>query len=94
MKNSAPLEGYWNADERKYVVSLPDLPKFRLGDIPAHSTLSIIGLPSMPAPYEATVSVTNGGDAGNEEYLSIDTYHYNEVLRDSHFFSSNIRRFR
>jgi hypothetical protein len=44
--------------------------------------------------YECAVRPLTGFAYGMAAMLKTGIYHYNEVLRDSHFSSSNIRRFR
>ena len=33
------LRSYWNADDDQFVVPVQDLEKFRLGEIPTHSSI-------------------------------------------------------
>jgi hypothetical protein len=56
-----------------FLVPLCDLGNFTIGMIPAHSTIEISGLPSCQE-YELSIRVTNGGDDGSTEYLTIFSY--------------------
>lgn len=43
----------------------------RMGEIPAHSTVKVIDLPIPPPDHEFYLTVTNGGDEGDDEYLTV-----------------------
>jgi len=54
-----------------FEIPLAELEEFRVGEIPPHTSINIIGLPSPPADHTFSISVTNGGEAGSLDYLSI-----------------------
>jgi len=68
---SDPFGPYWDSETRGYVVPVGELGRFKLGDIPGHSTIHVSDLPPVPEPYEAELTVTNGGEDGTDEYLSV-----------------------
>jgi hypothetical protein len=47
-----------------------DLEKFRLGDIPAHSSIQVTDLPIVPPEYEISASIVNGGDDHEAEFTA------------------------
>jgi hypothetical protein len=54
-----------------YEVPLGELVDLRLGDIPQHSSVHITELQKSADGYHFYLSVTNGGDEGDNEYLDI-----------------------
>ncbi|MCG8430055.1 MAG: hypothetical protein MJA29_02635, partial [Candidatus Omnitrophica bacterium] len=62
---------YQMDDSGVYLVGLSALGDSCLGDIPAHSTVKITDLPSLPQGLAAFASATNGGDEGEFTYLQI-----------------------
>jgi hypothetical protein len=54
-----------------FEVPLPELGDFRIGDIPPHTSIHVIGLPPPPEDYTFSISVTNGAESGSLEFLDI-----------------------
>lgn len=57
-----------------YEVPLTELEDLQVGDIPPHSSVEVVGLPTPSDNYEYSISATNGGDAGETEFLTIWGY--------------------
>ena len=55
---------------RGFRVPLSNLHKYPLGLIPAHSTIEITGLP-LSKGYKFSIRVTNGGDPGEDAFLTV-----------------------
>lgn len=75
-----------------YEVPVEELEDLRIGDIPPHSSVEITGLPKPPPEHEFSASVTNGGDEGDYEYLTIFGYAGFEARSDPARKMSRIRR--
>jgi TIR domain len=54
-----------------FPVPVSALGDFRMSDVPAHSTIELIEIPVADTGYDLSISVTNGGDEGDDKYLTI-----------------------
>jgi hypothetical protein len=54
-----------------FPVPVSALGDFRMIDIPAHSTIQLIDLPVSEVGYDLSLNVTNGGDEGEDKYLTV-----------------------
>jgi hypothetical protein len=54
-----------------YEIPLGKLADLRFGELLSHSTIEVVDLPTAPADHEFHLSVTNGGDADEDQFLSI-----------------------
>lgn len=68
------LADYYDISERAYVVPLTELGDLKLGDVPPHSSLYVKDLPLVNSVDKLSVHVTNDGDHGDDEFLSIWGY--------------------
>lgn len=62
---------YEKVDPGVFEVPLTALGDFHICDIPPHESIHILGLPASPKEYEFHISVTNGGDEGDFEFLDV-----------------------
>jgi hypothetical protein len=54
-----------------YEVPVGALGEFSIGQLPPHSSIHVTDLPPPPPDHEFCLSVTNGGDANDDQYLTI-----------------------
>jgi hypothetical protein len=72
------MESFLMIDGREYrkdpsgvfCVSMSDLGRLQIGEIPPHSSVHLTDLPQH-ADYGFSISITNGGEAGDSAYPSI-----------------------
>ena len=57
-----------------YPIPYSELGNLRLIDLLPHSTITITGLPESNTGYGFKISVTNGGDEGDDQYFTIAYY--------------------
>ena len=60
-----------HTDSGEYLVPLHELGEFRLGEIPAHSTIELTDLPESPAGYHLGIRSTNCEDPDDFHSLGI-----------------------
>jgi hypothetical protein len=62
---------YHKVDYGIFKVAVDDLQDLRIGDLPPHSSILVVGLPSPPDDHEFYLTVTNGGGPGDVQYLNV-----------------------
>jgi hypothetical protein len=71
MELTIAMRSYRKVPPGLFEVPLTELGDFRLENIPPHESVEITDLPSSSKDYEFSISVTNGGDKGDFEFLDI-----------------------
>lgn len=75
-----------------YEIPVGALGEFRVGQLLPHSSVHIVDLPLPPPDHEFYLSVTNGGDADDDQYLSIFAGAYFAEDENSQLKLARLRR--
>lgn len=83
---------YKNAEVDRFQIPFDELDNLRLVEIPAHSHVEIMDLPKSYVGFKFELFAVNGGEDGDEEYLSIYGSASMITLNDTHPILDRLRR--